>query len=80
MKLHQELKQYRENKKLSQIYVAKSLGYDSGQFISNIERGMCRMPLDKCKKYLSLIDYPYDRYKMLLMDEFDRKLNKYLGR
>lgn len=41
---------------LTQIEVAKKLGYSSAQFISNFERGLCSPPLKQMKKLTSLYE------------------------
>lgn len=40
---------YRNSLGLSQCDMAKQLRYKSGQFISNIERGLCTVPYKKLK-------------------------------
>ncbi len=45
----------RKNKKLSQTVVAKKLGYDSCQFISNVERGECLFPVPEFKKLAKIL-------------------------
>ncbi|RTL05210.1 XRE family transcriptional regulator [Candidatus Dependentiae bacterium] len=40
---------------LSQSQMAKLLGYKSGQFISNMERGICGLPPESHKKIRGLV-------------------------
>ena len=48
------LKQLRVRAGLSQLEVAKSLGYASAQFISDQERGKFKVPVDKIGKLAKL--------------------------
>lgn len=41
---------------LTQNQLAKRLGYDTSQFVSNIERGLCAYPLNKFKKVAKILD------------------------
>jgi transcriptional regulator with XRE-family HTH domain len=40
-------KRQASTEKLSQTDLAAILGYSNGQFISNVERGLCSIPLEK---------------------------------
>lgn len=50
----QFIKSARESVGLSQRELAEKLGYSTGQFISNMERGLCSLPLNKMKKLCKL--------------------------
>jgi transcriptional regulator with XRE-family HTH domain len=54
------LKAGREKADLSQVAVAKKLGYGSPQFISNFERGISSPPTKKLKVLASLYHLPVD--------------------
>ena len=43
------IKTQREAVELSQTELATAIGYKNGQFISNVERGLCSLPLCKIK-------------------------------
>lgn len=45
-----EWKSLRERAGLTQREVSDSLGYSTPQFISNVERGRCRFPVQKLPK------------------------------
>jgi transcriptional regulator with XRE-family HTH domain len=52
----QAIKEAREKAGLTQISVAEALGYRSGgQFISNIERGACSLPLAKVNRLAKIL-------------------------
>ena len=54
----QIVKQNRVNhpKKYSQSELSRLLGYKNGQFISNVERGLCSIPKRKVKQLASVLD------------------------
>jgi transcriptional regulator with XRE-family HTH domain len=45
-------------KKMSQSDLAAKLGYTTGQFISNIERGLADLPADKLSTVCQLLNIP----------------------
>lgn len=53
MKTAEFLKHHRTKQNMSQWHLAEALGWDSGQYISNIERELCPFPRksfkDVCK-------------------------------
>lgn len=49
------LREAREAKGLTQIEVAKRLGYSTSQFVSNWERGMCSPAENKMKKLIKML-------------------------
>lgn len=49
-------KNHRVDIGLSQGQVSKVLGYTSPQFVSNFERGLCSLPLNKIKKLIDLYE------------------------
>lgn len=55
MKLHQKVKIIRENKKLSQSYIANELGLDQSQY-SRREKGEIQFIPDEIVKLASLLD------------------------
>lgn len=59
----------RLEKKFSQRDMAKSLGYNSPQFISNFERGIALLPTKKLLKYADKLELDKNVVLKLLMDE-----------
>lgn len=74
-----DLRDYRIKAGYSQKFVAKKMGYTNAQYISNLERSTCNPPLKSLKKYLNLIEYPYDMYKKRMHDALELKMNKALS-
>lgn len=66
MKLKDLIKRKRLEKKYSQAKLAKILGYSSGQFVSNWERGESCPPIDRLAK-MSLI---FDLDRKILIELF----------
>lgn len=54
----------------SQGKLSKLLEYKNGQFISNIERGLCGVPAKVAKKMCDILDIPEEDFiKAFLADE-----------
>jgi len=52
-----------EQKKLTQAELARSLGFKNSQFISNVVRGKCSLPLKRMKHFSYLTDTSIDEIK-----------------
>jgi len=50
------IKQKRFEKRISQSQLSEKLGYKNGQFISNIERQRCGVPIGKAKLLCELLE------------------------
>lgn len=73
------LREKRELKGLTQAQVASQLGYGSPQFISNIERGVSRVPVKSLKYFIDLYNLQADEVVDLLLEEKRLHLKKALG-
>lgn len=69
MKLKNLIKQKRIEKKYSQVDLGKSLGYSSGQFVSNWERGESYPPMDRLAKMSLLFDLQKEDLISLFLEE-----------
>ena len=65
------LQKLREEKSLSQMTVATRLGYDTPQFISNMERNLSYVPATKFKKLVSILEA--DAKQLLLLIQSDMR-------
>lgn len=74
----QFLKEKRESKGLTQAQVAEKLGYGSPQFISNIERGISRVPLKSLKSFMQVYDLDPEQIIELLLQEKKEQLRRQL--
>lgn len=62
----------------SQSDLSKELGYKNGQFISNVERGLCSIPLKMLTKVCEVLDISHEDMKEALMADYEKTLNSYL--
>jgi transcriptional regulator with XRE-family HTH domain len=62
----------REKAGLTQKEVSDALGYTTPQFISNVERGRCRFPVEKLPKLKRLYRLSSDQVVNLVMVEEKR--------
>lgn len=49
---------HRRIKDISQCSLSQLLGYKNGQFVSNVERGLCTIPFKKLHLVSKLLDIP----------------------
>jgi len=70
------VKEAREQKGLTQDQLSKSLGYDNGQFISNVERGKCSVPIKKIKKLAKKTDTTVGDFVGSMVLDYTEKLLK----
>ena len=78
--ISQLLQRARIKENLSQAEVAKYLGYTSPQFISNMERGLSDLPVDKINPLCKLLGISKDEViKAMLVDlraDYKREIKK----
>lgn len=73
------LKTKREEKGLTQSEVARTLGYGSPQFISNIERGISSVPLKSLRLIIDLYGVSSDEIVDILLQEKKQQLARALS-
>lgn len=66
-------------KKYSQSELSNALGYRNGQFISNVERGLCSIPLKGISKVSEILDIPQEEVKAAILKDFEATLDKYIS-
>lgn len=71
-------KNLREKAGLTQREVSDALGYSTPQFISNVERGRCRFPIQKLPKIRKLYKVSADQMIDLILSEEKQILLKIL--
>jgi transcriptional regulator with XRE-family HTH domain len=59
---------------LSQKDVARKFGWTSAQFVSNIERGLVRVPADKTKAYAKTIGLSHSALVDAMISEYRKTL------
>lgn len=73
-------KSLREKAGLTQRDVADELGYTTPQFISNVERGRCRYPVEKLARLKKLYGISTDNLVDLILREERQVILKQLKR
>ncbi len=53
---------------LSQGKVCKALGYSTPQYLSNFERGLCSMPLEKLKRMIDMYSMDGEEVVRMIVD------------
>lgn len=72
-------KRLQHPKSYSQSELSHLLGYKNGQFISNVERALCNIPLKMLVKVSEVLDIdPQELKKAILLDQ-EETLNNYLS-
>ena len=63
----------------SQSELSHLLGYKNGQFISNVERGLCNVPLKMLRRVSEVLDVPKEDLKKAILDDHEKTLDNYLN-
>ncbi|MAF78494.1 MAG: hypothetical protein CME60_10045 [Halobacteriovoraceae bacterium] len=63
----------------SQTQLSKTLGYKNGQFISNLERGLCSIPLKGMTNFLKVLNISEDELKTAILKDYELTLDYYLN-
>lgn len=65
-------------KSYSQSELSSLLGYKNGQFISNVERALCNIPLKMLGKVSEVLDINPNDLKRAMASDLDKTLDNYL--
>jgi hypothetical protein len=65
-------------KRYSQSELSHLLGYKNGQFISNVERALCNIPLKMLPKVTEILDITSDEIKQAILKDHAYTLDSYL--
>ena len=71
-------KRLQHPKAYSQSELSHLLGYKNGQFISNVERALCNIPLKMLVKVSEVLDISSVELKTAILQDHDETLNNYL--
>tara|TARA_A100001015_G_C14651620_1_gene579447 strand:+ start:177 stop:485 length:309 start_codon:yes stop_codon:yes gene_type:complete len=63
----------------SQSDLSHLLGYKNGQFISNVERALCNIPLKMLKKVSEVLDITPAELKAAVLRDHEETLDAYLN-
>lgn len=65
-------------KNYSQSELSHLLGYKNGQFISNVERALCNIPLKMLRRVSEILDISAEELKLAILKDNETTLNRYL--
>ncbi|MAZ48472.1 MAG: hypothetical protein CME65_07910 [Halobacteriovoraceae bacterium] len=71
-------KRLQHPKGYSQSELSHLLGYKNGQFISNVERALCNIPLKMLGKVSEVLDIDPSELKAAILRDHEETLNNYL--
>ena len=71
-------KRQQHPKGYSQSELSHLLGYKNGQFISNVERALCNIPLKMLGRVSDVLDIPAQDLKVAILKDQEETLNNYL--
>ena len=66
-------------KNYSQSELSQMLGYKNGQFISNVERALCNIPLKMLPKVSQILNISPADLKRAMLDDHQQTLENYLN-
>ena len=66
-------------KNYSQSELSQMLGYKNGQFISNVERALCNVPLKMLPKVSQILDITPSDLKSAMLEDHQQTLENYLN-
>lgn len=72
------VKTTRDSKGISQTFLSKELGYKNGQFVSNIERGICSIPFEKIPTLATLLGIDPMQIKEAIMKDYSLAIDSYI--
>lgn len=75
----QLIKKHRTQKGLTQIQLAKQLGYEIPQFISLMENGHSKVPLSLCKMLVVILKINNSILSRSLVNEYKNEVKKACG-
>lgn len=64
--------------KYSQSELSHALGYRNGQFISNVERGLCSIPLKGIYKVSEVLSIDPEAVKVAILKDYEDTLNLFM--
>jgi len=73
------VKEARKKLDLSQVELAKELGYDYGNFIGMIESGTAKFPRDRVIKFAKALNIPPARFLEAWVEEYQPEWKEYLS-
>lgn len=78
-KLSKLIRQKRKKKKMSQRDLALALGYPNAQIVSNIERGICSLPIKRFKQTSEILSVDLKKIKSCYLKDVKMDLDRTLN-
>lgn len=75
IEIGQTVRNYREKKNMTQLDLAKILGYETSQFVSLFERGLSKVPMEVLGQLVVILGIPEKNFKSLLLKDFELDLS-----
>ena len=72
-----KMKAFRLKQNLTQREVSDVVGWTSSQFVSNIERGICRYPVDKFKALAKIFKVPQKQLIALEVQAHETEVKRF---
>lgn len=66
-------------REFSQGELSSALGYKNGQFISNVERGKCGLPMHVMSKFCEILNVSEDEVKQAYLKDQEATVDAYLA-
>lgn len=63
----------------SQSELSQLLGYKNGQFISNVERALCNIPLKMLSRVCDILDISHAEMKEAMLKDYQQTIDNYLA-
>lgn len=67
-------------KVMSQTELAKKLNYQNGQWLSNVERGMCKVPKKLISKTSEILGVPKEAILRAMTEDYVYQLRQYVAK
>ncbi len=64
---------------LSQSDLSEKLGYKNGQFISNVERGLCNVPLKMMSRIAEILNITPEEIKKAILKDHEQTLDNFFN-
>lgn len=77
-KLSNYIRKHRKKSKMTQKELASALGYPSLQIISNVERGVCALPIKRFKETSKILNISLSKMQNLYLKDIKSELEKEL--
>lgn len=76
------VRKYRKShpKKIGQEELARQLGLKNGQFISNVERGKCSIPLKSLRNLVEVLNIPHEELIDAVVKDYRETVYNHMNR